>query len=133
MRALTIAALVVGLTGLAGLTRADDKKADPSGTWKYTTERGGKQRETVLKLKAEGDKLTGTVSSGKGEAKIEDGTVKGGDVTFSVTREGKDQQKFTIKYKAKVEGDVMKGTAEGSFGGKDFKQEFEAKREKGDK
>src|SRR5688500_18678436 len=98
MRTLTIAALVLGMAGLAGFATAADTKGDPTGTWKYTTERGGKTRETVLKLKAEGDKLTGTVSGGKDETKIEDGTVKDGEVAFTVTREGKDQQKFTMRY-----------------------------------
>jgi hypothetical protein len=39
-------------------------------------------------------------------------------------------QKFVSTYKGKVDGDTMKGTMESKFGEKDFKQEFEAKREK---
>lgn len=141
MRTLLAAALAVGLGGLA---YAQGAKNDPTGTWKWETEFGGQKRETVLKLKLEGDKLTGTITGGGrggkggkgggkggGEAKIEDGTYKNGEVAFSVTREGKDQ-KVTTKYKAKVEGDAMKGTIEGNFGGKEFKREFEAKREKKD-
>jgi len=129
MRMLTAAALTVGLVGLVGVTRADDK-AGPTGTWKWTTERGGQKRESVLKLKVEGDKVTGTVTGGKDtEVKIEDGKVKDGQVSFTVTQERKDQ-KFTSKYTAKVDGDVLKGTVETSFGGKDQKREFEAKREK---
>ena len=50
-------------------------------------------------------------------------------VTFTVTREFNDM-KFTSSYKAKVDGDTMKGTMEAKFGEKDVKQEFEAKREK---
>src|SRR5947208_2677474 len=129
MKALAIAAMAAGLLGLAGATRADDKKNDPTGTWKWTTEKGGQKRETTLKLKLDGDKLTGTISGfGKDmENKIEDGKFKDGVVTFTVNREFKDQ-KFTTHYKAKVDGDTMKGTVEGKFGDKDFKQEFEAKR-----
>src|SRR5438874_2171474 len=59
MRTLTAAVLVLGL---AGLTGADDKKADPTGTWKWTTDFGGQKREQTLKLKLEGDKLTGALS-----------------------------------------------------------------------
>ena len=134
MRTLIATALVLGL---GGLSAAEDKKNDPTGTWKWETERGGQKRESVLKLKVDGDKVTGTLAAtggkgggkGGGETKIEDGKYKDGEVTFTVTREFKDQ-KFTSTYKAKVDGDTMKGTMEAKFGEKDVKQEFEAKREK---
>ena len=130
MRTLIATALAIGLSGL---TLAQDKKADPTGTWKWETERGGQKRETTLKLKLDGDKLTGTVTAGgKGKAMdvaITDGKFKDGEVTFTVTREFKDQ-KFVTKYAAKVEGDTIKGTATSDFGGKEFKQEFEGKRVK---
>lgn len=137
MRALTIAGLVLGIAGLSGLATAQDKKGDPTGTWKWTTERGDRKRETVLKLKVEGTKLTGTISGGRRqgketETKIEDGKFEGGEVSFTVTREFKDQ-KFVTQYKAKVEGDSLKGTATSEREGKERKQEFEAKRVSGDK
>ena len=122
------------MLGLAGLTAAQDKKADPNGTWKWETERNGQKRETTLKLKQDGDKLTGTITTGGGkgkaaETKIEDGKFKNGDVTFTVNREF-NNQKFTIKYAAKIEGETIKGTATFDAGGKDIKQEFEGKRVK---
>ncbi|QDU19959.1 hypothetical protein [Urbifossiella limnaea] len=124
---------LVGVLGLGGSGLAQDKANSPTGTWKWTTKaKDGKERETVLKLKADGTKLTGTVSGGGKDAKdieIEDGSVKDGEVKFSVTRMFKDQ-KNTSKYAAKVTGDVMKGTIEATFGGKDTKREFEAKRSK---
>ena len=133
MRALTIAALVFGVAGLTGPAAGQDRKGDPTGTWKWTTERGGQKRETVLKLKVEGTKLTGTITARKDmEVKIEDGKFEGGEVTFTVTREFKDQ-KFTTKYKAKVEGDTLKGTATSERDGKEQKREFEAKRVSEDK
>ena len=61
--------------------------------------------------------------------KIEDGTFKDGEVTFTVTRERNDQKSVT-KYKAKVDGDTMKGTAVSERDGQTPKQEFEGKREK---
>src|SRR5918995_3448884 len=104
MRALTIAALVFGVAGLTGPAAGQDRKGDPTGAWKWTTERGDQKRETVLKLKAEGAKLTGTITARKDmEVKIEDGKFEDGEVSFSVTREFKDQ-KLTTRYKAKVEG-----------------------------
>ena len=131
MRTLIAAALILGLTGL---TAAEDKKADPTGTWKWETERGGQKRETTLKLKLEGDKLTGTITAGRGkgeaaEVKIEDAKFKDGQVTFTVTREFNDQKRVT-KYAAKVDGDTLKGTATSERDGKEQKQEFEGKRQK---
>ncbi len=131
MRTLIAAGLVLGLAGLAV---ADDKKANPAGTWKWETERNGQKRESTLKLKVDGDKLTGTITSGGGKGKamdvdIEDGKFKDGEVSFTVTREF-NNQKFTTKYTAKVDGDTMKGSSTSDRNGKEQKQDFEAKREK---
>jgi hypothetical protein len=41
--------------------------------------------------------------------------------------------KFVTKYKAKIDGDTIKGTAESTINGKETKREFEGKREKADK
>jgi hypothetical protein len=131
MRTLIAAALVFTMAGLAA---AQDKKADPTGTWKWETERNGQKRETILKLKLDGDKLTGTVTAGGGkgkatDVKIEDGKFKDGQVTFTVTREF-NEMKFVTKYAAKVDGETLKGTATSERDGKEQKREFEAKREK---
>ena len=86
MRALLALGLVIGLTGLA--TADDKKKGDPTGTWKWTVERMGNKVEQTLKLKMDGDKLTGAlVGRNNMETKIEDATMKDGEVTFNVTRE----------------------------------------------
>jgi hypothetical protein len=81
--------------------------ADVSGKWKATfTSPDGQTRENTLTLQAEGEKLTGTLSSRMGDAKIQDGTVKGDEVAFAVMRNfnGEDV-KFT--YKGKVTGNKM--------------------------
>ncbi|HET8549821.1 MAG TPA: hypothetical protein VFL57_17550 [Bryobacteraceae bacterium] len=81
--------------------------ADVSGKWKATfTAPGGETRENIITLQAEGDKLTGTVSGRMGEAKIQDGTVNGDEVTFVVVRSfnGEDVK---ITYKGKVTGNKM--------------------------
>jgi hypothetical protein len=127
MRTLAVAALVVGLSGLAG---AQDKKADPTGTWKWSVEFGGQKREQTLKLKLDGDKLTGAmVGRNNMETAIEDAKYKDGEVSFTVTRE-RMGNKIVSKYKGKVEGDTLKMTSETEVGGETRKQEIEAKREK---
>jgi hypothetical protein len=128
MRRLAAVALCVAFVGLAG---ADDTKGgDPSGTWKWTTERGGKTREQTLTLKVDGDKVTGTMPGrNNAETKIEDGKFKDGELTFKVTREF-NGQKMTSKYTAKVSGDTLKGKYETERDGQTQTREFEAKRVK---
>jgi hypothetical protein len=127
MKRLAAVALCVAFVGLAG---ADDKKGgDPSGTWKWTSDRGGKAREQTLTLKVEGDKVTGTMPGRNSESKIEDGKFKDGEVTFKVTRE-RNGQKTTSKYTLKVSGDTLKGKVETERNGQPRTQEIEAKRVK---
>ena len=121
-------ALVAFLFGMAGVATAADKD-DPTGTWKVKSKFGKQEIEQTLKLEKKGDKVTGTISVRKNEAKIEDGTFKNGELKFSVSRERGDN-KFVTKYVAKVTGDTIKGTATTDFNGKEFKSEFEGKREK---
>jgi hypothetical protein len=125
--ALTILALAVGVAG--GNASAQEKK-DATGTWKYSITFNDQTRETTIKLKQEGEKLTGTITGRDGtESPIDEGTVKDGVVAFGVTRE-RDGQKFTVKYNGKLDGDTIKGTLEFSFGDQARKVDWEAKREK---
>jgi hypothetical protein len=130
MKTIFSATLVLGLCGLAA---ADDKKADPVGTWKWETKVGEKSRESTLKVKKDGDKLTGVMLGRDNmETKVDDLKYKDGDLSFSVTRERNDM-KFTVKYKAKIDGDKIKGKAEIEIGGETRTMEFEGKRENAEK
>jgi hypothetical protein len=81
--------------------------ADIDGTWKATFETpDGTKRENTLMLKAEGDKLTGTIASQIGESKLQNGTIKGDEVAFTAVRNfGGDD--ITFNYKGKVTGSKM--------------------------
>ena len=134
---LQLAACAVLALGTLGQAQAADK-ADANGTWTWTQpgRNGGPDRKSTLKLKADGDKLTGKVSApGRGgdvvETEISDGKIKGEDVSFSVTREFNGNS-FTIKYNGKLSGDTIKGKVErpGRNGGDPTTNDWEAKREK---
>lgn len=127
---------LVGLTVLtlgfafSGLTRsAFAAEGSPTGTWKWEmTRQNGDKVEITLKLKAEGDKLTGTISGpGGNETEIKDGKVTGSDVSFVVEREF-NGNKFVMKYSGKVEGDTLKGKTEVERDGNVRTRDFEAKR-----
>lgn len=125
MRLAPIAALLVCLL-LVGAAQA----ADPTGTWKWTVTRGNNNIEQTLKLKLEGDKLTGVmVGRNNMETKIEDATFKSDEVSFKVTTE-RQGQKRTTKYTGKLTGDVIKGKIETDRGGQTMQVDWEAKRAK---
>ena len=129
MRRLFVAALVVTLAGSVGALRADDK-ANPTGTWKWTVMRNNQSREATLKLKLDGDKLTGAMVGQNGqETPIEDGQFKDGEVSFKVTRE-RQGNKITTKYTGKVSGDTIKGKIESERNGQPQSRDWEAKRSK---
>jgi len=131
MRKLALLGFLVGMLGVVGVAAAADKD-DPTGTWKFKVKAGKQEFDQTLKLENKDGKLTGTLSGGKGaDIKIEDGKFKDGEVSFSATREFKDQ-KFTSKYSGKVSGDTIKGTITTDRGGKETKQDWDAKREKPD-
>src|SRR4051794_36874730 len=83
--------------------------AGATGPWKWTVERDGNSYETTLKLKQDGEKLTGTMSGRQGsETAIEDGKVVGDTISFKVTREFGDT-KVVQMYQGKVSSDTIKG------------------------
>ena len=120
--------------GLVVPAFAADDKPNPTGTWKWSmTGQDGQTINSTLKLKLDGDKLTGTVTRRDGtETAIEDGKFKDGEVSFQATRE-RDGQKFVIKYHGKVEGDTIKGKTEFERNGEARSRDWEAKRAKEDK
>jgi hypothetical protein len=124
-------AAVVCVLALAGLAGAEEKP-NPTGTWKYTADVNGQSIEVTIKLKLDGDKLTGTVSAGDNEIKIEDATYKGGEASFKITREA-NGNKFAIKYKGTFKGDTFKGKREMERDGQTNSRDFEAKRVKDSK
>jgi hypothetical protein len=127
MKRLVVAAVVLAFAGLTA--RAEDKP-NPTGTWRWKVNIGGEESERVLKLKLEGDKLSGTITGRDNtESKIEDPKYKDGEVTFKVTREF-NGNKFVLHYSAKVSGDTLKGKTEIERDGEKQSREFEAKRDK---
>jgi len=78
-----------------------------------------------MTFKADGTKLTGTVSGRRGDTEIQDGKIEGDNISFTVKRQTQ-KGDFTSNYKGKVMGDEIKFTM--SMG--DRNSEFTAKRVK---
>jgi hypothetical protein len=105
------------------------RAADPTGTWKWSVTFNNQTREMTLKLKLEGDKLTGAMVRQGQETAIQDAKYKDGDVTFTVVRE-RDGQKMTSKFSGKVSGDTIKGKVEFERQGQAQSRDWDAKRVK---
>lgn len=150
-----LAFAILSLAGMAQVQGADEKAADVTGTWTWTQapRAGGNApanatpRKSTLKLKADGEKLTGTISqparARRGaaaadaaaaapapvETEITDGKVKGNEISFKVKRTFAGNE-MIIKYAGKVDGDSIKGKIElpGREGGEPTSRDWEAKR-----
>jgi len=121
------ACLALTLTFAAG---AAEKKGEITGTWKssFTNQQNGQVRESTFKLKAEGERLTGTVSGRNNDTAIEEGKIKGDEVSFQVTREF-NGNKTVMKYSGKLSGDTITGKAEFERNGEPTKRDWVAKRD----
>jgi hypothetical protein len=129
---LTAFALMVAAAAVQ--VQAADKKADPTGTWKWSVpgRNGGPARDNTMTLKRDGDKLTGKVKGGRAGDEgtdIEEGKIKGDEISFKVTREF-NGNKIVAKYKGTLSEDTIKGKAEIDRGtGDPVSRDWEAKRE----
>jgi hypothetical protein len=129
---ISIATIAILLLGFAPCIQA----ADVSGTWTWSTpgRDGGEPRKSTLKLKVEGEKLTGKIitpgrqGGDPRETEISEGKVKGEEVSFNVVREF-NGNKMTQKFSAKLAGDTLKGKMEFERNGEKQEREWEAKRE----
>jgi hypothetical protein len=117
--------LFVALVGLLAVTAL---AADIDGKWKaeYSTP-DGQTRTTTFTFKADGDKLTGTVSGRQADTPISEGKISGGEISFVVVRNfGGEERK--MQYKGTVAGDEIKLTMQ--FGPDMPPREMVAKRVK---
>src|SRR5438093_6974516 len=125
----SLAALTLSLALPNSPLFADDHNL--AGTWKATfTTQNGQSIESTLKLKQDGDKLSGVVTGRNGnETPLEDIALAGDQVSFKLTRE-RNGEKVTTKVVAKVTGDELKGKLDSNYGGENHTLDWQAKREK---
>ncbi len=127
MKRLMAVAVIAAVVGFASTVVA----ADATGTWKWTSTRGDKSFEASVKLKQEGEKLSGAYVGGQSstETPIEDAKIAGDKVSFKVTRE-RNGQKSTTAYSGTLKEDTITGTQERERDGQKMSSEWVAKRQK---
>lgn len=100
--------------------------ADVDGIWTATFDTQIGEQHYTYTFKADGEKLTGTAKNDRGERPIEDGTIKGDNISFTENLDFQGQ-KLTITYTGKLSGDEIKFTRQvGTFA----TEEIVAKRKK---
>ncbi len=126
-KSLMLAALTLASGWLGSSALAAD--SNPVGTWKASfTPADGQTIESTLKIKQEGDKLSGTVIGRNGtEYPMDEVKLTGDQLSIKVVRE-RNGEKITMKVVAKLTGDNLKGKLESNWGGEDRKVDWEAKR-----
>jgi hypothetical protein len=82
---------------------------DIAGQWTATFNTQVGEQHYTYTFKVDGEKLTGTAKSDNGTVAIENGTVKGDDVSFVENLEYQGQ-KLVITYAGKISGDEIKFT-----------------------
>ncbi len=84
----------------------------PDGTWRWeTVGLGGRSTEGKVKLKLEGDKVTGKLTVFGRETDVKEGVFKKGELSFTTVRE-RDGVKSVTSYRGKIDGDTIKGEVE---------------------
>lgn len=101
-------------------------ETNAAGVWTWSL--AGQTGDTILRLKQEGEKLTGSYTNQFGGAEISDGSLKDGAIAFKVKREFNGQA-FVVKYAGKLSGDKITGKCEFDINGETRGLEWNAKRE----
>jgi len=98
--------------------------ASVTGTWEmtYTTQRGETKRDITFTQTGENLTVTWTMQPRGGQGDPVEvkgtGTIKGNDIVFTVTMQGRDGAEMKTEYKAKlVDDNNMTGTFERNMGG----------------
>jgi hypothetical protein len=104
--------------------------ADIDGTWKAETKTpDGQARTSTFVLKADGNKLTGTVQGMRGDpGPIENGKIDGNKFSFNVVRKTQNGE-FKMAYKGTVSGAELKLSATMNMGGEERTFDMVAKKQ----
>ena len=88
------------------------------GAWKWEVTFRDRTFEQRVRLKPEGEKLTGKYPTfGGGEVDIHRGSFKDNRVRFEVERRGRDGERTTNVFRGVLDGDKITGTYTSTFGG----------------
>ena len=115
------------IAGMLLLLAAGAQAADLSGKWKGDVPgRSGDTTPTTFTFKADGEKLTGSMTGPQGDLPLQEGKLTADQVSFSTTIDAGGNS-IKILYKGTVSGDQLKMTRQRD-GGQGQAREFTLKR-----
>jgi len=79
-----------------------------TGDWELTMQTQRGDRTSKIHFDQEGENLTVTMTSARGDEVKAEGTIKGNEIEWTVTR-STPRGEMTMTYKGKVEGNTMSG------------------------
>jgi hypothetical protein len=113
--AVAVAAVLSIAVGLAAQDKPAAKPADVAGTWDLSVSSPNGTGSRVLKMRQDGEKLTGEIESSMSSGKVA-GSVTGNAIAFTATV-GMETGTFEIRYTGKVDADKMSGDVDfGDYG-----------------
>jgi hypothetical protein len=115
-----LSCLLLAAFALAAVATAAD--LDVSGKWKITSKSPRGERTFDATMKQEGEKLTVTQKDREGNDVTAEGTVKAGEITWTMKRQTP-MGEMVITYKGKVDGKTMSGTTDFGMGTGEWKAE----------
>jgi len=115
MKKSALALIILSLAAVLAVAQAA-KPANVAGDWTLTLTTPRGNRVSPVNFVQDGENLKVTMTSPRGDQSTGEGTIKGTDIEWKVTR-STPRGEMTITYKGKVEGDTMSGEAQmGDFG-----------------
>lgn len=88
---------------------AQAQDVDITGEWESTRETQQGTMTTTFTFEQDGGKLTGTLTSQRGDMEISDGTIEGNKISFKLVMTRGDST-IEMTYSGTVEGDTITGT-----------------------
>ncbi len=96
--------------------KKDESKSKLAGKWEgKITRQDGQEMKLTFTFKVDGDKLSGTVQSPRGELEIKEGKLKGDELAFNV-----EIGDSTIDYQGKLSDGKIKMKSKGPMGEREF-------------
>lgn len=115
MKKPVLALIILSLAAVLAVAQAG-KPANVAGDWTLTLTTSRGDRVSPVNFVQDGENLKVTMTSPRGDQSTGEGTIKGTDIEWKVTR-STPRGEMTLTYKGKVEGDTMSGEAQmGDFG-----------------
>jgi hypothetical protein len=103
--------------------------ADFNGKWTATVESPRGTQTITFNFTVDGAKLTGAVTTPRGEMPISDGKIDGDNISFATVM-SRDGNEFKLLYTGKIDGDTIKFTRQFGAAGDRPPQQFTATRVK---